>query len=156
MARQPEIRYINAYVSGSTAYQLETDRPRRKKQVKLPKPRQEKKTVIRLDPIAIAGIIVAAVLLVLLVVGLVRLQAAQSEALALEKYVSSLQERNQQLQDTYSSGYDLEEIREIALAMGMVPSSQIPHIQVEVVVPQQPVEPDAWTAFCAFLTGLFA
>jgi cell division protein FtsL len=156
MARQPEVQYINAYVSGSIAYQLNTMPARKKKKVTLPKPRREKKTVVRLDPVAICGIAMAAVLLVLLVVGFARLQDARAEAAALESYVSDLREENKQLQDTYSAGYDLEEIEKIAQAMGMVPQSQIPQVEIEVNVPQQESQPTAWESFCAFLTGLFA
>lgn len=156
MGRNPEIRYINTYVSGSAAYQLEPGLPQQKKQVKLPRPRREEKKVIRLDPVAIMGIIVAVVLLVLLVAGFARLEAAQAEARTLNAYVSALQEQNRKLQDTYASGYDLEEIREIALAMGMVPADELRHIQTELVIPPQPEEPDAWEALCTFLTGLFA
>jgi hypothetical protein len=138
------------------AYQLNTIPVRKKKKVNLPKPRREKKTVVRLDPVAICGIAMAAVLLVLLVVGFARLQDARAEAAALESYVSDLREENKQLQDTYSAGYDLEEIEKIAQAMGMVPQSQIPQVEIEVNVPQQESQPTAWESFCAFLTGLFA
>ncbi len=156
MARQPEIRYINAYVSGSMAYQLEAEPVRRKKKVTLPKMRREKKTVIALDPVAVGGIAVAVVMLVLLLVGFVRLQSARTDVRSLENYVSSLEQQNQQLQDTYSSGYDLEEIEKIALAMGLVPASQVQQISVEVTIPHEVAEPTAWENFCAFLTGLFA
>jgi len=156
MARQPEVKYINAYVSGSMAYQLNTAPARKKKRVTLPKPRREKKVVVRLDPVAICGIAMAAVLLVLLVVGFTRLQDARAEAAALESYVSDLWEENKQLQDTYSSGYDLDEIEKVAQAMGMVPQSQIPQVEIEVNVPQQESQPTAWESFFAFLTGLFA
>lgn len=156
MARQPEVQYINAYVSGSMAYQLNTVPVRKRKKVSLPKPRREKKVVVRLDPVAIGGIVMAAVLLILLVVGFARLQDARAEAAAMESYVSDLREENKQLQDTYSAGYDLEEIEKIAQAMGMVPQDQIPQINIEVTVPQQESQPTTWESFCAFLTGLFA
>lgn len=155
MARQPEIRYINAYVSGSMAYQLE-EPVRKKKQVKLPKMRRQKKTVIALDPVAIGGIAVAVVMLVLLLVGFARLQDARADVQQLQNYVSALQQENQELQDTYASGYDLEEIEKIALAMGMVPSSQVPQISVAVTVPHAEPEPTAWESFYTFLAGLFA
>lgn len=156
MARQPEIQYINAYVSGSMAYQMEVQPVRKKKKARLPKARREKKFVVALDPVAICGIAVAAVMLVLLVVGFVRLQSAREDVYALQSYVNTLEQQNQQLQNTYASGYDLEEIEKIAFAMGMVPSSQVPHISVEIMVPQEVPEPTAWESFCAFLTGLFA
>lgn len=156
MERQPQIQYINAYVSGNIAYQMETMPKRR--QVSLPKQKKRsgKKIVLRIDPVAIGGIAIAMVMLVLLSVGFVRLQTARAEAAALESYVLSLQEKNDRLYNEYSSGYDLEEIEKIALAMGMVPSSQVSHISVGVSVPQQEAEPTAWENFCAFLTGLFA
>ena len=155
MARQPEIQYINAYVSGTMAYQLEAP-AHKKKQVKLPQMRRQKKMVITLDPVAIGGIVVAATMLVLLLVGFVRLQDARTEVTQLQNYVSSLQKENTALQDTYSSGYDLEEIEKIALAMGMVPSSEVPHISVSVTIPYEEPEPTAWESFFSFLTGLFA
>lgn len=154
MASKPEIRYINAYVSGNIAYQIE--QPARKKRVRLPKPRQEKKTMIAVDPIAVGSIVVAALLMVLLVVGFVRLQNARAEEIALEKYVLSLQQENQQLKEAYASGYDLEEIEKIALAMGMVPASHAQQISLSVTVPEEIPEPTAWESFYAFLTGLFA
>ncbi len=155
MARQPEIQYINAYVSGSMAYQLEAP-ARKKKQVRLPKMRRQRKTVIAVDPVAIGGIVIAAVMLVLLLVGFVRLETAKAEVQHLENYVHSLQQQTAELRDTYTSGYDLEEIEKIALAMGLVPSSQVPHISLPVTVPQIEEEPTAWESFRAFLTGLFA
>ena len=155
MAKGPEIRYINAYVSGNIAYQIEQP-VRNKKRVRLPKPRQEKKTMIAVDPIAVGSIVVAALLMVLLVAGFVRLQDARAKTIALERYVSSLRMENQQLKDTYASGYDLDEIEQIAQAMGMVPASQVQQISLSVTVPEKIPEPTAWESFCAFLTGLFA
>jgi cell division protein FtsL len=136
------------------AYQLET--PQRKKQVKLPKMRRQKKTVIALDPVAIGGIVVAAAMLVLLLVGFIRLQNARAEVLQLQNHVSSLNHENSALRDTYASGYDLEEIEKIARAMGLVPVSEVTHVSVPVTIPYEEPEPTAWEAFSAFLTGLFA
>ena len=59
----------------------------------------------------------------------------------------------------YREGYDLEEIREIALAMGMVPMEQLETVQISVPVveaEEQAQEPSGWEAFCTFLAGLFA
>ena len=155
MARQPEIRYINAAVCGSSAYQLDI-KPLRKKKAQLPKMKRQKKKVIAIDPVALMSIGVACVLFVLMVVGFCRLQDARAETAALSNYVSTLQEQNSQLRDTYESGYDLEEIEKIALAMGKVPASQVPQISVQVEVPEKVEEPTAWENFYAFLTGLFA
>ena len=79
MAKPHEIQYINAYVSGNIAYQMDVQ-PARKKRVRLPKPKAKKQMVLHVDPVAVGGILVAAVMLVLLVVGFVRLQDARAEA----------------------------------------------------------------------------
>ena len=155
MALQREVRYINDYVSGSIAYQPE--RKSHKEQfVQLPKMKKQRKLVIAIDPLALGGIVTAMVLAVMLLVGGVNLINAKQEAQIMKDYVASLEEENALLQDTYSSGYDLEEIREIALTMGMVPVEQATHIQMQVVVPEAPVEPTAWENFWAFMVGLFA
>ena len=156
MARQPEIQYINAYVAGSAAYKIESTPVRKHKKVQLPKQKRKQKTVIALDPVALGGILVASLLLVLMFVGMFQLQGVRQDQMALEQYVGALQQKNEELSDRYASGYDLEEIERIALAMGMVPSSQVPHINLDVSVPQVAEEPTAWETFCMFLAGLFA
>ncbi len=155
MARQPEVRYINHYVSGTAAYQPER-KTRRKPTARLPKVQKQQKLYITVDPVALCGIFVAVVLLITLLVGAVQLNQAQQEAQQLQDYVHSLQEENAQLQNTYSSGYDPEEIRDIAMAMGMVPAEQVTHIQVQVAPPQIQREPTAWESFWAFVAGMFA
>jgi hypothetical protein len=157
MDKRPEIRYINSVVCGSCAYVLE-EKEAPKKRVKMPKPQRksQNRTVIALDRTSLVGIAVASVLLVLLVVGFVRLQDARAEAATLSEYVNTLQIQSEQLKETYASGYDLEEIERIALAMGKVPASQVPHISMQVNVPTPEVQPTGWESFLAFLTGLFA
>ena len=155
MAMQPEVRYINAYVSGTAAYQPEK-KPQKKQSVRLPKARKQQKLVIPVDMVAVGGILAAVVLSVLLVVGLMQMNQAQQEAKAMKDYAISLQAENQKLQDTYSSGYNPEEIREIALKMGMVPVEDVPHVQIQLTAPQQVQQPTAWESFWAFMVGLFA
>ena len=55
MARQPDIQYINAYVSGNIAYQMDVQ-PARKKRVRLPKPKAKKQMVLHVDPVAVLAI----------------------------------------------------------------------------------------------------
>jgi len=155
MARTTEVRYINYYVSGSSAYYVEP-KPLPKKKAALPKQRRQKKIVIHVDPVATMGILVAAVMLVLLVVGIFRLGAAQREAERMSEYVTYLQEQNVTLREQYVQAYDPEEIRQIAEARGMIPASEAQVIQLQVSVPQQSQEPTAWDSFVTFLTGLFA
>lgn len=155
MAMQPVVRYINAYVSGTAACQPEKS-PQKKQTVRLPKARKQQKLVVPVDMVAVGGILVAAVLCVLLLVGLTRMTRAQAEAAAMKDYVVSLQEENQLLQDTYTSSYDPDEIRDIALKMGMVPVENVAHIQMQLTAPQQEQTPTAWESFWAFMAGLFA
>lgn len=131
MARQPEVQYIRLYTQGSSARQLEMTPPeRRKPKTKLPKPRRVKAQVIRLDPLSLCAIMVAAVMLVLIVVGCVELYRAESYSEQLERYVDSLTVENKVLAQTYAEGYDLEEVREIALSLGLVPVEEVTHISI--------------------------
>ena len=155
MASQTEVRYINAYVSGNIAYMAQP-KPVRKKTAVMPRFRAKKELVIAVDPVAIFGIVVAVAMVVMLLTGFMTLSQANEEARQMEEYVTSLQEQNVSLQSTYDSGYDLEQIRQIALTMGMVSVDEVPHINIEVTVPQEEAEPTAWENFCTFLTGLFA
>ena len=155
MARQYEVRYINQYVSGNIACQPEK-KPNKKHAAQLPKMKRKRKQQVAVDVFALCGIAAAVVLAVMMTVGLVQMNRAQAEAQVLMNYVESLQNENKELKDTYTSGYDLEEIREIALTMGMVPVEAVPHLQMQVVTPQIVEEPTAWENFLTFLTGLFA
>jgi len=155
MARINPVQYVSFYTAGSAAYQLDPA-PVHKKKAQLPKLRRRKRIVVRLDPVAALGVVVCMVMLVMMISGLVQLGEIRAREAKMEAYVQTLQEKNAQLEQTYREGYDLEEIREIALAMGMVPGSQAEHIQVSVNEPITVQEPTPWENFCMFLTGLFA
>ncbi len=155
MAKQSDVRYINHYVSGSLAYRQE-EKSRRKSNAKLPKLKPNQKIVIPVDPLAMIGIVLAFVLMITMIVSVVHWNQAQKETAALKNYVAALQEENLRLQDTYKSGYDPDEIREIALNMGMIPADQATHIQMQVVVPQVEEQPEGWAAVWAFILGMFA
>ena len=154
MARETEIRYISYYMVGSAAYDVE---PRSiKKEVKLPKQRRKGKIVLHVDPMAVMGICVAFVMFVLMIVGAVRLGIAQKQADRMANYVVSLQAQNAELREEYERGYDLEEIRQIAEARGMIPISEAQQVSIQIVLPETAKEPTAWESFVTFLTGLFA
>ena len=155
MARQTEVRYISYYMVGSAACQVEPF-DYRKKEVKLPKQRKNKKIVLYLDPMAVLGIVVAFTMFVLMIAGAVRLSLLTDKAEQMGNYAASLQVQNEQLRDTYEAGFDLEEIRQLAEARGMVSVDQAQQVKVQVSVPQEVQEPSAWENFLTFLTGLFA
>ena len=154
MAKQREIQYVNAYVSGSMAYQMEM--PERKKTAKLPKQARQQTPRRHADARYVCCIICACLLIVIMVQGFVMMTNARREAEAMASYVATLQEENQTLKDTYASSYDMAEVEAIAKTMGLVPVEQVETIMLEVSVPQLREEPTAWQAFCTFLAGLFA
>ena len=155
MARQTEVRYISYYMVGSAACQVEPF-DYRKKEVKLPKQRKKKKIVLYVDPMAVLGIVVAFTMFVLMIAGIVRLSILTNDAQRMGEYAATLQVQNDALRQTYEAGFDLEEIRQIAEARGMVSMDQAQHVQIHVSVPQEVQEPTAWESFLTFLTGLFA
>ena len=156
MARETEVRYISYYMVGSAACQVEPFDYRRKKEVKLPKQRRSKKIVLHVDPAAVLGIVVAFTMFVLMIAGAIRLSIITQKAERMGDYVATLQAENEQLRATYEAGFDLEEIRQIAEARGMVKAEQAQQVQVHLSVPQEVQAPSAWENFLTFLTGLFA
>lgn len=154
MARQTEVCYINYYVSGSAAYQVE-QKPVKQK-ARLPKQRRQKKIVVHIDPMATLGIFVACVMFVLMVAGAVRLNGVQQQAEQMSSYVSYLQQETEQLRATYEQGYDPEEIRQIAETQGMVSAENAQRVEITVEIPEEIQEPTIWESFVTFLTGLFA
>jgi hypothetical protein len=112
--------------------------------------------VIRLNPIALCAMVVAAALLVAMAVGVVELAAVSARVEKTENYAAKLQGQYTELRKTYEAGYDLADIEEKALAMGMVPSDRVEHIVVR--VEPKPVEPEMsfWDEVRATIAELFA
>ncbi|MBO5954057.1 MAG: hypothetical protein J6Q53_08105 [Oscillospiraceae bacterium] len=160
MARKLDIQYIQYYTDGSAARQLEPKTPRKRKSAPPKVRRQKKQQVIYVDPLAMCGIVVSAVMLVLMIVGSVQLYTAQQQAVQMENYVYSLQEKNAVLTHTYETGYDLEQVKNSALALGMVPVEQVQTITIVVDQPEEEINQEVhlsyWERTCAFLEGLFA
>ena len=77
MARKEEIRYIQFYTDGSAAKKIA---PRWPAATPKKKPAQKKKQILYVDPLALGGVIVAAVMLVLMIIGVCKLNAVQQEA----------------------------------------------------------------------------
>ncbi len=155
MARVNQVQYVNFYTAGSAAYKYQPT-PLPKKKATLPKMRRKKRIVIHVDPIAALCACAAVVLLVMMVSSLVQFSAVQKQENQMAAYVQQLQQENEALDAQYRAGYDLDEIRDIALGMGMVPAENAEYVQVELNVPPMEEEPTAWENFCTFLAGLFA
>ncbi len=157
MARKAEVRYINFYSVGSCAYKVDAmPIPQKKQTMPLPKQRKRKKILIRVDPVAVAGVFLAAVMLIMMVVGLFQLGAAKQQAAQMQSYVLQLKEENRALDAQYRAGYDVEEVRAIATQMGMIPIEQAQHVQITVPVTEPVEEPTIWDNVYTFLVGLFA
>ncbi len=154
MARKPDVQYIRFYTDGSAARKVAPVAPL--KTIKLPKVKKQKKLLLYIDPVAIAGIAMAVIMLTLMAVGVMQLKTARQEMQTMAAYVSTLQEENASLQATFSEGYDLDQIEKTALALGLVPKEQVRHVTVSVPELIVEEEPDAWERFYIFLTGLFA
>lgn len=125
MAQKYDIMYVNFYTDGSAARKVApafpVAQPKQRTQVK----RKVKRITIFLDPVAVCSLMVAAVLLIMMVVGLSQLQTAKEQAQSMEYYVNSLTEQNQTLKDQYYGDLDLAQIEQTALALGMVPKDQV-------------------------------
>lgn len=157
MIQKPEIQYIGQfYVYGSEARQLEHKKQQRKPKTKLPLARVRKVEKISVDPVALGGIVVAVVLLVVMAVGALQLRRDWIEYNQMSSYVSQLKEENAQLTRTYRAGYDIEEVRKRATALGLVSESEAQTMIIAVTVPTAQPEPTFWEEVTGFLKGLFA
>lgn len=155
MARKPDIQYVRYYTDGSAARQLEVYSPRKNKTA-APRPRKQKGYVIYVDPLAVGGILLAAVMLVMMLVSSIRLVVARQELSNAQAYVTTLTQSNEQLRKTYDASYDLEEVEKSALALGMIPISQATTIFVDVEEVEIIEEPTFWERVSMKLAELFA
>ena len=156
MARKPDIQYVRYYTDGSAARQIEVRSPQKRKAA-APRPRKQQGYVIYVDPLAVAGILLAAVMLVSMLVSGIQLAVAKQQLSDAKAYVTTLSQNNERLRKTYEEGYDLEEVEKSALALGMIPASQARTIFVEIeedVIVEEEVT--FWDRLSAKLTELFA
>ena len=111
-----------------------------------------------MDPVAAIGFVVAVCMLILMAVGVTQLNHTRREVATLEHYVAQLTAENQTLTQDYEAGYDLNEVRQKALDMGMVPMEEVPakHIYVTIPHTQAAENPGLWDQVSTFLASLFA
>lgn len=154
MARQVDVRYVQFYTKGNAACKVAPVAPL--PTAKLPRVKKQKRIVLRIDPVAVAGIVMAAFMLVLMTVGVIELHNARQNVVTLENQVDTLWQEHRQLNAAYEDGYDIADIEKTALALGMVPREEVTQIVMQVPEVPQEEEPDAWERIYTFLTGLFA
>ena len=156
MARQWDVQYVNFYTAGSAAVKYDPKPMPQKQEAVLPKPRKKKKIVVFVNPVAVVGICMAVVMLCMMISGVGRLRQAQIKQAQMYAYVQQLQAENDRLQAEYEAGFDAEEVRQIAAAMGMIPAEEAESIRIQVNIPEEDADPGPWENFRTFLAGLFA
>ena len=156
MVKKPEIQYIDKfYVYGSEAKVLEL-KPKRKIKTILPLSVPDKTIKIPVDPVAIGGIVVAVALLVALLIGCVQYVQVYRQYRTMMDHVVAEQNMNVELREDYRSQIDLVEIRDKALALGMIPVENAQVITIRAELPQREPEPTLWEDFVWLCKGLFA
>lgn len=153
MARN-DLRFNRFYTDGSTAYQLEPKKAP-KKPASPVRQRRRKRVTVAVDFLAVWGIVVALVLLVQMMVSTVGLSKMNQEVARMEEVVSQRMDENTKLRQEYQASYDLEQIREQALEMGMIPVRQAKVIMISVADTAEPEKPQPVT-FWTILMDLFA
>ena len=154
MARKSDIQYVQFYTDGSAARQFDFDTWQPKKKKPKARPRRQKKIVLHVDFVAVAGMLVAGIMLLLMLTGMSTLAKANEEVARLENMVAELESENLQLHQTYREGYDLDQIREEALEMGMIPAARATTVSLQ--VEETAGEIESASSFWSFLAGLFA
>ena len=157
MNQKPKIQYVGQfYVHGSEARMLQQQEEKRQAKTKLPLVRIQAIEKIYVDPVALAGIAVAVMMLVTMVLGAIQLKKDWDQYEQVAAYVSELKRENARMNHLYRSSYDLEDIRTKAVSMGLVPKSELQTMTVTVTVPVPEAEPTRMEEIRFFLEGLFA
>ncbi len=154
MAQRVDIRYVSYYSAGSSALKVTPAIPL--ETLELPRKRKLKRITLFLDPLALAGIVLATMMMILMAVGVTRLVDARNQEAVMTAYVASLKAENEDLQARYDMGINPEEIKETALAMGMIPVEQAKQVKIQLPETADEGETNAEKNFFGFLTGLFA
>ena len=157
MNQKPKIQYVGQfYVHGSEARKVQMQEEKRQAKTKLPLARIQAIEKIYVDPVALAGIAVAVMMLVTMVLGAIQLKKDWNQYEQVSAYVSELKKENARMNHLYRSSYDLEDIRTKAVSMGLVPKSELRTMAVTVTIPEPEVEPTRMEEIRFFLEGLFA
>ena len=157
MTEKPDIQYISRFfVPGSDAPQVAPKYEGRQARTSLPNALPQKVVTVHMDPVAVCSVVVAVVLLILMVVSVVQFEHACQDFQSTEILLTELRDENVTLKHDYHTGLDLAFIEEQALALGMVPVSEVMTIRVHVEIPAVEPEPTFWDDVIWFLEGLFA
>lgn len=157
MVQKPDIQYITQFYShGSEAKVLELKPVRKNKKTALPKALPQQKILIQVDPVAWAGIVVALVMVVLMIVSVQNYLDVCADYEVMSNYVIELQNFNVEKQQKYKEMYDLEDVKEKAIALGMIPMEEAQIITISPVIPEPEPEGPWYENISWFMKGLFA
>ena len=157
MVQKPDIQYVTQFYSyGSEAKVLELKPAPKKKKFTLPKALPQQKIQLRVDPVAWAGILLAVVMVVLMAVSVSSYLDTCAEYEMMTDYVISLQNTHVQKEQEYVKLYDLNDIQEKALALGMIPIEEAEVITIRPVMPEPEPETPWWENISWVMKGLFA
>ena len=157
MAQKPKIQYVGQfYVHGSEARALQLEEERKKAKARRPLARLQQVELIYVDPVAVAGILVAVVMLMTMVTGALALKTDWAEYEQMATYVSYLKKENAKLAEEYRAGYDIDDIRSKALALGMVSRNELKTRTVTVTVPEQEPEMSRVDQIRTYFEDMFA
>ena len=152
-----EIQYVRYYSPDSAARSLERRSQRRARKAEAKAvARPVHRPALQIRSYFLIGTVVAAVMVCFVFAGLVRIHQVEQQKTALRQQIQLLEAENLELEQAYAEGYDLEEIRTAAEAMGLVPQEQVRHIKVTIQEPVELPEPSFWQAFWQNIRELFA
>ena len=155
MTQRMQAQYVQFYIQGSSAMQLNPVTPVKAEPIREIQPRTHKRIRVFVDPVALFGVMVALCMIITIFVGMGHLEKAQLDVQQMEQYVVYLQHQNKNIKAEYTSSYNLDDIEKTALALGMVPAENVNHFYIDVTEPVVE-KPSLWENVGTFLTGLFA
>ena len=157
MVQKPDIQYVTQFYSfGSEAKVLELKPVKKKQKSVLPVAKPQQKIRIGVDPVAMTGILIAVVMVLVMALSVHGYLETCDEYRTMTRRVIALQNIHVEKQQAYKEMYDLDDIREKALALGMVPMEEAEVITSSPVIPEEEPEPTWWENISWFMKGLFA
>lgn len=153
MNQKPDIQYVGQfYVPGSEARVLELKPKKVRKKTELPEVSPNETITVSIDLVAVFGLVVAVAMLLMLAVGVRQYEDACRLHEEMTNQVIALQNRNIALEQEYLAKIDMNEVREQAIALGMVPKEQAEVMEIKPVV----VQPEPEMTFLEELRWYFA
>jgi len=157
MTRKPEIQYIGEfYVHGSEARKVAAAPQKKTPKTRLPIAKLEKIEKVYVDPVAIAAMAVAVLLLITMVMGVMQIQTDWQEYQVMRSRVHDLKELNHEKTLKVREAYDLDDIRAKATAMGMIPRADAQTMVLHITVPEKAPQRTWIDDVRWFVGGLFA